>query len=416
MDHFKRKERRGAVHVQSNDLGPTVRRGTLPAVSTPPTTAFSPMPMPMPKYTASFDFSPFGFETHPMQFMQSEFTGDYYRSVSPLKLEVDSCFNYADVSDNREMSTISSISADTFSSTGSMFSSSSTDTGDTLTVRNGRGRSRGPSPLSRSGRTKSLDNPAPSFICLAPKCQLAFSSDKELNSHVKSSHTYICNWAGCDQPSFSTRDGLIYHVKVQHLVICPSPGCAETSFQSIRILQSHISMAHPEDGKDDAKEWELPTKADDNTKKYDRSSSSITPVRTITSRKRKSCDPEAEMALGLSQTKRQCLDRLRGVVDKRAKKSAGKCLESLVPVMLPHCIFFELSALVNGRTLTMPRYTTSCRQPHRPYPRTSVTAYRNNEFPTGFRTRHSPFLVTVSTHLGRTPPCGDRHSGQITTN
>jgi DNA polymerase epsilon subunit 1 len=325
MDHFKCKGRRGAVHVQSNGLGPTVRHGTLPTISTAPAPAFSPMPMPVPtpKTTASFDALSFGFGTHPVQLMQSEFTGDYYRSASPLKLDLESYLNYADGPDNREMSTISSISADTFSSTGSMFSSSSTDTGDTLTVRNGRGRSRGPSPLSRSGRTKSLDNPAPSFVCLGPQCQLAFSSDKELNSHVKSSHTHICNWAGCDQPSFSSRDGLIHHVKVQHLVICPSPGCVETSFQSIRILQSHISMAHPEDGKDDAKEWGLPTKADDNTKKDDRPSSSKIPVGAIASRKRKSCDPEAEMDSGLSRSKRQCLDQLRGVVEKRARKSAG---------------------------------------------------------------------------------------------
>jgi hypothetical protein len=410
MDHFKRKDRRGAVHVQSNDLGPTVRHGTLPAVSMPPVTAFSPMPMPTPKTTASFDVLSFGFETHPMQLMQSEFTGDYYRSASPLKLDLDSYLNYAEGPDNREMSTISSISADTFSSTGSMFSSSSTDTGDTLTVRNGRGRSRGPSPWSRSGRTKSIDNPTPSFVCLGPQCQLAFSSDKELKSHVKSSHTHICNWAGCDQPSFSTRDGLIHHVKVQHLVICPSPGCTETSFQSIRILQSHISMAHPEDGKDDAKEWELPMKAADNTKKDDRSPSSKTPIGTITSRKRKSCDPEAEMALGLSQSKRHCLDRLRSVVEKRARKSAGECLKYLLSGMLLRRTLFKSSARVNGGKLTVQRYATKCREPYRPCSGTSITAYRDNEFPASLRTCHTPFLVTVPTSLGRTPPRCDCHS------
>ncbi|RGP78076.1 DNA polymerase epsilon subunit 1 [Fusarium longipes] len=314
MDRFNRKGRRGAVHLQSNDLGPTGRHRTLPAVSTSPTTpatAFSSMSMamsmPVPKPATSFDLTSFGFEAQPMQLMQSVLTSDYYRPESPLKLEHESCFNWSDGSDTREMS--------------SMFSSVSTDVSDAWTVRNGRGRSRGPSPLSRGGRTNSLDNSTPSFVCLGPQCQLAFSSDKELNFHVKSSHTYICNWAGCDQPSFSTRDGLIYHVKVQHLVICPSPGCTETSFQSIRILQSHIYMAHPEDGKDDAKEWELPTKTDDDMKKDTMSSSSERPVERITSRKRKNRDPEAEMALELSQAKHQCQDRLRSIVEKRARKS-----------------------------------------------------------------------------------------------
>lgn len=328
MNHFKRKDRRGAVHVQHNHLGPTVRHRNVPAVSTPPSTpaaVFSPMP----KTTSSLDLQSICFDAQPIQLVQSEFPGDYYCSASPLKLDMEPCFNFADglELDNREMSTMSSISTDTFSSAGSIFSSVS-DAADALTVRNGRGHSRGPSPLSRGGRTDSLDGSAPSFVCLGPQCQQAFSSEKELNSHVKSCHTYVCNWAGCDQPSFSTRDGLIYHVKVQHLVICPSPGCTETSFQSIRILQSHISMAHPEDGKDDAKEWELPTTADDNMKKDDVSSLSKTPIQTVTTRKRKNDDSEAEMAMGLSKAKRQCQDRLYNVVEKRARKNVGKYLDS----------------------------------------------------------------------------------------
>jgi hypothetical protein len=108
-------------------------------------------------------------------------------------------------------------------------------------------------------------------------------------------------------------------------------------------------MAHPEDGKDDAKEWELPTKADDNTKKDDRSSSTKTLVETITSRKRKSRDPEAEMALGLSQAKHQCQDRLRSVVEKRARKSAGECLESLLLGILLHHTSFKRSSLLNAQ-------------------------------------------------------------------
>ncbi|KAF5002681.1 hypothetical protein FGRMN_219 [Fusarium graminum] len=303
MDSLRRKDRRGAV--QLNGLGPTVRPRTLPAM---------PMSTP-PKAPASFDLVSFDFG--PQQ-LQSEFNLGCYRSASPAKLDLSFepySSNWTDGLDTREMSTTSCTSADTFSSTGSMFSSISTDFGDTLTVRNGRGLSRGPSPLSRGGRTNSLDDSAPSFVCLGPQCQQAFSSDKELKSHVKSSHTHICNWAGCNQPSFSTRDGLIYHVQVEHLVICPSPGCTEKSFQSIRLLQSHISMAHPEDGKDDAKEWELPPKLNNNSE----SSPSKAHIQIIKCHKRKSRDDETEM----TKAKHQCQERLRNVVEKRTRKNAG---------------------------------------------------------------------------------------------
>ncbi|KAM0291552.1 hypothetical protein ACHAO9_003677 [Fusarium lateritium] len=314
--YLRREDRRGAV--QLNGLGPTLRHRTLPAV---------PVSTPL-KTPASFDLKAFDFGPQPIQ---SEFSVDCYRSASPAKLDLSLepySSNWTDGLDLREMSTISSISADTFSSTGSIFSSVSTDFGDTLTVRNGRGSSRGPSPLSRGGRTNSLDNSTPSFVCLGPQCQRAFSSDKELKSHVKSSHTYICNWAGCDQPSFSTRDGLIYHVQVQHLVVCPSLGCTEKSFQSIRLLQSHISMAHPEDGKDDTKEWELQPKVNDNTETAGRSSPDEAHVQPITCRKRKHREEEMEMV----NKKRQIHERLRNVVEKRARKNAGEYLQSLSPL------------------------------------------------------------------------------------
>ncbi|KAF4449763.1 DNA polymerase epsilon subunit 1 [Fusarium austroafricanum] len=325
MNNLRRKDhRRGAVQFNGHSLGPTAlsaRHRTVQAISTPPTTPAS-TGLPAPKTAASLDLLNFDFCRQPIQSIQSDFNIDCYPSASPTKLDLglEPYTNWADGPDMREMSTISSISADTFSSTGSIFSSISTEVGDALNVRNGRGRSRGPSPLSRVGRTNSIDNSAPSFVCLAPQCQQAFSSDKDLKSHVKSCHTYLCNWAGCDQPSFSTRDGLIYHVKVQHLVICPSPGCTETSFQSIRLLQSHIAMAHPEDGNDDAKEWELPAKVNSGMETANESSSTKTPATTVASRKRK--DRE-EMYINLLKAKRQCQDRLHNVVEKRARKNAG---------------------------------------------------------------------------------------------
>ncbi|KAF4957707.1 hypothetical protein FGADI_2946 [Fusarium gaditjirri] len=326
MNNLRRKDHRGAVgfHGPGRYHGPTVRHRTVQAVSTPPTTPAS-IAWSMPKTTASPGLMSFDFIQHPIQSIHSDFNIDCYRSASPGKLDLglEPCTNWAGEIDMREMSTVSTISADT-SSTGSIFSSVPTDFSDAMTIRNGRGRSRGPSPLSRGGRTNSTDNSTPSFVCLGPQCQRAFSSDEDLKFHVKSCHTYLCNWAGCDQPSFSTRDGLIYHVKVKHLVICPSPGCTETTFQSIRLLQSHIAMAHPEDGRDHAKEWELPAKINASMETGNRTSSSDTPITTTpASLKRKDRDHDTDMSMDMVKTKHQCRDRLQVVVEKRARKNAG---------------------------------------------------------------------------------------------
>nr|RBQ90260.1 hypothetical protein FVER53263_04700 [Fusarium verticillioides] len=333
MNNLRRKDHRGAVNFNGpgHYHGPTVRHRTVQAVSTPPTTPAS-IALSMSKTTVSPDLMSFDFFRQPIQSIHSDFNIDCYRSASPAKLELglEPCTNWSGEIDMREMSTISAISADT-SSTGSIFSSVPTEFSDAMTVRNGRGRSRGPSPLSRGGRTNSIDNSTPSFVCLGPQCQRAFSSDKDLKSHVKSCHTYLCNWAGCDQSSFSTRDGLIYHVKVKHLVICPSPGCTETTFQNIRLLQSHIAMAHPEDGRDDAKEWELPAKMIASMATGNRSSSNEKPTTALASLKRKNRDHGTDLSMDMVKTKRQCQDRLQVLVEKRARKNAGKVIKSPFP-------------------------------------------------------------------------------------
>jgi len=89
-------------------------------------------------------------------------------------------------------------------------------------------------------------------------------------------------------------------------------------------------MAHPEVGRDDAKEWKLPTKANEDVVEAWRISSS-NPCETTPSKKRKYSNPDEEMATGLRKAKRQCQDRLHNVVEKRARKNAGEYLESLIP-------------------------------------------------------------------------------------
>ncbi|KAF4966281.1 hypothetical protein FSARC_6014 [Fusarium sarcochroum] len=393
--HFGRKQRRGAVQLNGHGPGPgpTVRHRTVPAISTPPATPVS-TALPMPGMAASSEFLPFEFGLQPIQ---TEFSIDWYRSASPAKLDLDlePYKNWAGGFDMREMSTTSSISADTFSSTGSLLSSVSTEGGETLTVRNGR--SRGPSPLSRGGRTNSLDDSTPSFVCLGPQCQQAFKSDQELKSHVKSFHTHLCNWVGCDQPSFSTRDGLIYHVKVQHLLICPSPGCTETSFQNIRLLLSHMSMAHPEDGKEDAKEWQLPAKVITNMETTSRSVPNSTPTKSITSRKRKERDVETEMALNLLSAKHRCQDRLRTVVEKRAKKNAGKypklfCLEQVLSNTQWCCVTQVLFTPTKKHNLTVKGTPRSAESPTDLIRGRATRRIETTSFPLVFEHAILPFL------------------------
>ncbi|ENH68645.1 hypothetical protein FOC1_g10014430 [Fusarium oxysporum f. sp. cubense race 1] len=87
-------------------------------------------------------------------------------------------------------------------------------------------------------------------------------------------------------------------------------------------------MAHPEDGRDDAKEWELPAKINTSMETGNRSSSSGTPTTTLASLKRKNRDHDTDMSMDVVKTKHQCQDRLQVVVEKRARKNAGKAIKS----------------------------------------------------------------------------------------
>ncbi|KAM0426902.1 hypothetical protein ACHAPT_007800 [Fusarium lateritium] len=274
-----------------------------------PTTRLRSVLAPPPKVTAPSSFDSAGLDFR----FPSEFGFDCYRSASPSNLDCAPLrlSSHWESYCGREMSTVSTDTQSS-SSVGSLLSSISTETGDTLTVRNGTVPSRGPSPLQTS---YCFDDPkAHPFVCLGPRCQEAFASDQELMCHVKSAHTHSCNWAGCTHPSFSTRDGLVYHVKVEHLVVCPVPGCAESSFQSSRLLQSHIMLAHPKDGEDDVKEWQLPTKSEPVQ------DSMVKPVEVARLGKRKERDDDD---LNIIATKQRCHDKLRSVVEKRAKKNAS---------------------------------------------------------------------------------------------
>lgn len=224
----------------------------------------------------------------------------------------------------RALSTISCETAQTSSSAGSLLSPVQTDRSDTLTARGSR--SRGPSPLGRRRRTSTGDSCSKPLLCLGPRCVQTFTTEDELKSHVEAVHTYSCNWAGCDQPSFASRDGLIWHVKAEHLLVCPSQGCTESSFQSIRVLRSHMDISHSKaDG--GIKEWQLtPTLPDNHAlMQHTDSPQDMKPVPAKDGKTPEDSEQAVSQILpsvNLAKTKYQ--DQLRRVLEKRSKKNAGR--------------------------------------------------------------------------------------------
>lgn len=225
--------------------------------------------------------------------------------------------NHIHMHQAKALSTISS-DTQTTSSAGSLFSPVQTDVSDVLTAK--VASSRGPSPLAQS---IIHDNSSKSFFCLGPRCPEVFTSERDLEAHVKSVHTHNCDWAGCDQLGFVSREGLIWHVKAEHLLVCPFPGCTEASFQSSRILHSHITVAHPEYGGNGTKEWQLsPTARDDSlvVKKPNPSKQAGAMTDNLTTMKEENIIKDWQ---SVTVAKRKCQDQLWNVVEKRAKKNVG---------------------------------------------------------------------------------------------
>ncbi|KAF7550181.1 hypothetical protein G7Z17_g5892 [Cylindrodendrum hubeiense] len=239
-------------------------------------------------------------------------------------LEPDSPANWGcRIGPTRALSTIS-CETQTSSSAGSLLSPVQTDRSDTLTARSSSW-SRGPSPLGRRKRASTSDSYSKPLLCLGPQCQQTFTTEDELKFHVASVHTYSCNWAGCEQPSFASRDGLIWHVKAEHLLVCPFQGCTESSLTSIRVLRSHMDIAHakPEGG---IKEWQLTPTLSNNHASIQRTDSTpdMEPVSTAdekgpeSSRRSISQEPPS---INVAKTKYQ--DQLRRMLEKRSKKNAS---------------------------------------------------------------------------------------------
>lgn len=184
-----------------------------------------------------------------------------------------------------------------------------------------RADSRGPSP----------SHPPPSslgMVCLGPQCNECFASEDKLQEHVKLAHTHTCKWAGCGHPSFAAQEGLVWHVQSVHLLICPCKGCDAGGFEDKRLLANHITVAHPEVGRNGAAEWQLthnvgtmPQKAADSVKN-EQSSQIDAPATTKRARQTSEATAANTERISIEKAKRKYQERLQTVVDKRARKVA----------------------------------------------------------------------------------------------
>ncbi|KAK1625234.1 hypothetical protein BDP81DRAFT_328297 [Colletotrichum phormii] len=163
------------------------------------------------------------------------------------------------------------------------------------------------------------------FICLGHQCDETFDQEKDLAYHFKTVHTYTCNWASCEQPSFSSKDGLTWHVKLEHLLICPAPGCTESSFQTNQILESHIRCAHPDaEGNNKGKAKEPLSKPKPLAQTMATPSSSHDTSSVPAPSQRENLEERAiKQILSVTVSKKKCREKLRDVVEKRYRRQRG---------------------------------------------------------------------------------------------
>lgn len=215
----------------------------------------------------------------------------------------------------RHFKAFSSPSIDTPSSAGSTMPSVETE--HSATVTSIREMSRCASPLSIDDKKTAVPDDA--LVCLGPQCLKSFASQDDLTEHVQENHAHDCYWQGCRNPSHVSRDALAWHVKEQHLLVCPVPGCTETDFADIRMVRSHIVVAHPRSSKDDIKDWQLPKpKAAEVMVRS--SSNESNKSSTMPPPDPKEAAVEQEM-LAVALAKRKCHEQLRNIVEKKVKRS-----------------------------------------------------------------------------------------------
>ncbi|UNI17501.1 hypothetical protein JDV02_003841 [Purpureocillium takamizusanense] len=216
----------------------------------------------------------------------------------------------------RRYKALSSPSVDAPSSSGSTMSSVETD--HSATVTSVREMSRCASPLSIDD--KRMAAPDDALMCLGPQCLRSFASQTDLTEHVREKHVHDCYWQGCRTPSHASRDALAWHVKEQHLLVCPVPGCAEAEFGDVRMVRSHVVVAHPRSGKGDVRDWQLPKPNQNPAEAMARSASDGSNKSTTPLPGPKEVALKDELR-AVALAKRKCHDQLRYIVEKKLKRS-----------------------------------------------------------------------------------------------
>jgi len=184
------------------------------------------------------------------------------------------------------------------------------------------------------------------FICLGPQCDASFATSRELEGHIKELHTHTCNWAGCAAGSFGTSEELVAHVKREHLLVCPVAECHE-ALGSRKLVGSHMAVKHPEKGPDAATGKRS---AEDDGQGMRRSKQ----IRVGGEKKVGGLVEDKKLSeyLSVNVWKRRCGEKLKGVLEKRARRVGGGM--SYFPLL--HRIGLALIRLVNHLLDRVPSY------------------------------------------------------------
>lgn len=196
--------------------------------------------------------------------------------------------------------------------------------------------SRGPSPLRNFVSTL----PSPTEVSVEPMWSHEGLREQtptglEADSRLRISHPHVCLWGSngpCVSEGFATKEELNWHVKAEHLLVCPVLGCTEGSFANRGLIEVHLKWAHNRsDVQKDVESCQssnLLAVSVEQSPMFRTQQSSGDLINVHKNRD----DSRLKMEMTIAISKKKCREQLRGVVDRRIKRNAGKhgfCLDLL---------------------------------------------------------------------------------------
>ncbi|KAK6950553.1 hypothetical protein Daesc_008881 [Daldinia eschscholtzii] len=188
----------------------------------------------------------------------------------------------------------------------------------------GTPRSRDPSPLQLKER---ISTDAEScHVCPREMCGAKFVGKRDLEIHSSIGHRHICLWGNrgpCSSAGFATTEELNWHVKREHLLLCPVPGCAEDTFVSRDLLDCHLKYAH---GNTTAAHNapSNPVNLLEMAIASPATSGAGSQTQISTKDLKATEDKTLRTKMSIDVSKMRCRERLRAILEKRAKKIMGK--------------------------------------------------------------------------------------------